>query len=363
MYQDSASLRFCITLVSGEPLHSLFSVAPLKCVLAALFVFGCSRTSGPDIFCSDPIYDAGAVMLSEGSAIVEHFFQIENRGNQSLELISARASCSCVSADLPITIPPGRTVPLKMNYKVTSLDRERKDVTILITTNDPKNPIFKLLFSAKAAASAYTVPHTLDFGAIGSGSTKEATLKVVNRASKISREFIKTIGKTLPAGMTVGKVVQHRETTLDKNGNPEYLYYADVTIELDGDLLGSSDSAYCEILLSNGEVLKVPIRWQLKDEPKGFQLETYIFRPSADTSSSVAKITYWRNVGELVQNVAVSGDGFSLKNVDESSDAISIEIACSFDGKKPGPSGLVTVASQTGNATLVLIRDYSSFSK
>mgnify|MGYP005839628193 CR=1 FL=1 len=103
----------------------------LACLL--LLGLGLVAMAGPELAVEDPDYDFGTIGLGY---MVKHTFNLQNTGDEQLELVYVRASCGCTTTALPTTsLAPGESVPLEV--LVLADHGTTKNVSIYLHTNAP----------------------------------------------------------------------------------------------------------------------------------------------------------------------------------------------------------------------------------
>jgi hypothetical protein len=102
-------------------------------------------TKGPRIYAEQTSYDFGVVPQFGGT--VTHEFEIENRGDEVLKIISISTSCACTTAEIDkYEIPPGGKATVKVTFdpNVHEEPKGRFHRVIFIESNDPLNEEFWL---------------------------------------------------------------------------------------------------------------------------------------------------------------------------------------------------------------------------
>jgi len=115
--------------------------AILTLLLAALPVVpAAAADGGPSAKVDAPVIDKGEVPVGE---LVEAVFQIENTGDQPLEITDVRPACGCTVAEYDKEIAPGATGTVTAHVDTTNIvGPNAKAVTVF--TNDPASPRVQL---------------------------------------------------------------------------------------------------------------------------------------------------------------------------------------------------------------------------
>jgi hypothetical protein len=105
-----------------------FIVAVLGLLIGLyLLTLGRSPLAGPNT------HDFGFVMISNGSASVEHTFTLTNRTSRTLELGRPRPSCGCTVSGLSTnTVEPGEQVSVTAKLTLSQAGRRSSDIAIPI---------------------------------------------------------------------------------------------------------------------------------------------------------------------------------------------------------------------------------------
>lgn len=99
---------------------------------------------GPKISVAPPSYDLGTVKYEEGA---NYTFKIQNKGDESLEILRLSTSCGCTKATMDEdekNIPPGGSADLFVDFE-PSVHKDDSDLgeilrIVYIKSNDPQNP-------------------------------------------------------------------------------------------------------------------------------------------------------------------------------------------------------------------------------
>lgn len=112
----------------------------------SIFCFSINAFAEPSVAVQQPVYVFGAV--PEGQ-IIEHRFEISNRGAANLEIRSAQATCSCTSVKFDKRIAPGAQGLVQVRFNSEGYGGKYAQVRIRLSTNDPHTPVTELTLSGK----------------------------------------------------------------------------------------------------------------------------------------------------------------------------------------------------------------------
>lgn len=124
----------------APPLHYLFAWA---CAMVLLVVSNASadQTGTPNIQFDSQIFDFGTV--DEGARI-NHTFKVANKGNGTLKIVDAYASCGCTTPKFAKKLlEPGESTELFVTVD-TSMKQNAVTKTLNVSSNDPKRPIVEI---------------------------------------------------------------------------------------------------------------------------------------------------------------------------------------------------------------------------
>ena len=167
--------------------RSLFSLFLCFVVFAGAIIasksWGIARESWGTALFSTQRHDFGSVALG---ADAEFRFELTNSHNQAIQLQSVRSSCNCVSARLSTTVlRPGETgaVIAKLNTTGQHLRNKSAVLTVQLTLPTDNSPggvrrvdTVQLFVSGFIRPDVMLTPGSIEFGAVGKGTTAERTL-------------------------------------------------------------------------------------------------------------------------------------------------------------------------------------------
>ncbi len=121
---------------------------------------------GPVIACDEPVYDFGTM---DNADTVKHTFVIKNTGDTSLDIERVKPSCGCTVANISQKIiPPGETAEITANMSLKGRNGPISK-SIIIHSNDPKQPQFRLALAGTATTAIQVNPDRVFFGQVGPG--------------------------------------------------------------------------------------------------------------------------------------------------------------------------------------------------
>lgn len=133
-----------------DPFHGARSAALALCTLSLAWL-GCREEerpktpAGPSIACAEPRHDFGARVEGER---LSHVFELENRGQAPLRVLSIEKSYSCVAAAPPAQIEPGSRAKLEIVCDMAERPGKMAD-EVVVRSNDPRVPLLKLGLEAR----------------------------------------------------------------------------------------------------------------------------------------------------------------------------------------------------------------------
>ncbi len=184
----------------------------------------------PDILFEKSDYDFGEIFRGEK---VEHIYKFKNNGNGALMISKVKTSCGCTGAVISSEIIPQNSygeIKVTFNSKPVK-GKITKD--ILVSSNDPDSPTYKLTISGNVIEEVVANPRKLNFTELlyGTGAKQDLSIKSIadpgfeiskvesNRPDVVTtlkkdkekNEYIVTasIKKDAKQGMINGKLIIH----------------------------------------------------------------------------------------------------------------------------------------------------------
>ena len=152
-----------------------------------------TSVQGPKIFFKNPDFNFGQIFKGQK---IEHIFEFENLGNDTLNIGKVKTSCGCTAAMLTNnTIPPGDTGEIRATFNSGTLTGNvTKSISVI--SNDPDHPSYKLTIYGEIIEDVTIKPKNIDFGSVYIG---EKTDKTVTIKSHTMADFkIKNITTSKP---------------------------------------------------------------------------------------------------------------------------------------------------------------------
>jgi hypothetical protein len=159
------------------------AVGTIPAFLLCLAAGVASAQSGPNMVVEEKIKDVGTVAQGE---VVDVDFKIANEGNDVLQVKAVRPTCGCTVADYDKEIPAGGEgfVKAKLDTKDFSGPISK---SILIMTNDPREPTMSVVIKANVQPFVEVLPRPLiRFNAV---QREPMTEKIVVVATEPDRDF------------------------------------------------------------------------------------------------------------------------------------------------------------------------------
>jgi hypothetical protein len=154
-------------------------VVLLAITLTFLVSSGCrKKPSGPSIVFGAYKYDYG--VLPEQERAVEAEFVFRNGGSAPLRIIKAKGECTCrVSV---MQLPERDILPGELDKIVLSvafaLREGRQNVTLFVHSNDPEEPVVKLIIAARVQPDIMLNTQSVNLGQVVIGSTSSAEFEI-----------------------------------------------------------------------------------------------------------------------------------------------------------------------------------------
>lgn len=143
-----------------------------------------NEQAGPYARFDEMMIDAGWVDSTE---MTEFVFRFQNTGDSPLDLRIQGASCGCASAEGGVNdLPPGEWGEVKAKLDLIG-KRGPVRSFILVATNDPNNPHFKLSIAASVFRSFNITHRHIDLGEISRGQEKSLVSYILDRGDRTLR--------------------------------------------------------------------------------------------------------------------------------------------------------------------------------
>lgn len=130
---------------------------------------------GPRIACDEPEFDFGVV---DNIEYIDHTFIIKNVGDTTLEISNVRPACGCTVANLSEKmIAPGGQSELTARLSIKGRSGPQSKA-IMITSNDPENPQYRVNLSGNIQPAVQVSPDRLIFGQMSPGQQAELFIEL-----------------------------------------------------------------------------------------------------------------------------------------------------------------------------------------
>jgi hypothetical protein len=196
---------------------------------------------GPAIFFENPDFNFGQIFKGQK---IEHIYEFENRGNDTLNVGKVKTSCGCTAVILTNdTIPPGKTGEIRATFDSGSrTGNVTKSISVI--SNDPECPSYKLTISGEIIEDVSIKPRNIDFGLVSLG---EKTNKTVTIKSQTTPDF--KIKKITPSKPFINTSIAE-----EKNGE----YVISVALEHNPEIGRFSGGIYLETNSQMQKTVTVP---------------------------------------------------------------------------------------------------------
>lgn len=219
------------------------------------------------------------------SEVLDHTYEIFNRGLKTLTLVSVKATCGCTTTDYTPNIAPGGKGYVKVKVKTAGYRDRTLSKTIQVTTNDPKHKSVTLKVKGKVKALLKFTPNYPNLEALRG----ELVSTTVNIKSGMEGpvEIISAAGqKTKHTQTKTEALVPGKEFALTLNVDSmkakSNLYYDKVTVRIKGKDLAGKEKTY-----------EVPLNFRIKlvdtinMTPKYITFRQYLLKQYADKKTSM----------------------------------------------------------------------------
>ncbi len=138
---------------------------------------GCSA-GPPDAQVAAPRHDFGALAQR---AEAEHVFVVRNSGGQVLHLTEVKDTCPCTQSEILTTdVPAGGEGRVRTVFSASWFQGELEK-SILLTTDDPDQPLVELLVAATVEVDLAVEPRVHHLGDVAAGQAVSVATLLTNR--------------------------------------------------------------------------------------------------------------------------------------------------------------------------------------
>jgi len=129
------------------------------------------------IFVRNPIVDLGVIRYPEKPRRIS--FKIENIGNALLNIDKIHGGCPCLALNIDrSSLPPGQKARLSATVHVVPKQGKWHN-TILVCSNDPKNPITRLEVTAHIEIACMVLPSPVLVNNLDYGEIREVEFEII----------------------------------------------------------------------------------------------------------------------------------------------------------------------------------------
>ncbi len=114
----------------------------------------------PVIGCDSPIFQFSRVI---DGTLIEHTFYIKNDGDALLKILKVKTGCGCSTANFDTDIEPGKTGAIALKIDTGGYGGTIYEDEIILETNDPHTPVFKLKAKGPVDSLATLTPKGVSF--------------------------------------------------------------------------------------------------------------------------------------------------------------------------------------------------------
>lgn len=131
----------------------------------------------PRIECAEPVRRITPADVEAGE--VRHTFRLRNTGNEALEIRRVETHCGCTDLNLSHRlVPPGAETQLSITLSLRGREGHVEKY-LLVHSNDPQAPCFRLGFEGRVAPEADLLPMAALFGVIPEHGAVTQSVEVV----------------------------------------------------------------------------------------------------------------------------------------------------------------------------------------
>jgi len=142
----------------------------------------------------EPLVDFGVLRVGDRSEAV---FELENRGNAVLEILSADIGCDCMLAEYDETIAPGQVGRVRASLITEQLTGPVVKGIVLLT-NDPQNKQVRLTLKAHVVSAVKLLPQPVVFVRERAGQPPTGRVLVRRESSEKDRLEISDLRPSVP---------------------------------------------------------------------------------------------------------------------------------------------------------------------
>jgi len=132
----------------------------------------------PVIGCDSPVFQFNHVI---DGTVINHIFYMKNEGDHFLKIDKVKTGCGCSTVDFDTNIAPGKTGKIELKIDTDGYGGTIYEDEIIVESNDPNTPIFKLKAIGPVDSLAEIKPKGVSFKG-NVNSTHKATVLIIPNA-------------------------------------------------------------------------------------------------------------------------------------------------------------------------------------
>jgi hypothetical protein len=146
-------------------------------LFAGTAILGVSAFAQPQIISPEPEYDFGE---GKSGSTISHEFTLQNLGNAQLNIHQIQTSCGCTTMAIrTLSIEPGEEKSLKVELDLTGRSGKQFQ-QVMLHSNDPKNPVYRLRIGGEAVPEILVEPRTLNLQQINPDEPHEGNVTLTS---------------------------------------------------------------------------------------------------------------------------------------------------------------------------------------
>jgi hypothetical protein len=302
----------------------------------------------------------GRIPLKDGIAVGRRAIILQNLADKEIKIKKPHASCpTCTTLATKTNIVPARGI-LEIEAQVVLLpaDYNGRIIEIIVPLKNGKHIHFEL--HAKADFSTFVKEENIMHRNIFVGEKKTLNLKIESPNLDEKKGFISKV-KTTSVFAKVGIVQEKNKKVKDYDDEIfwENTATIPVTLSLPSDAPTGHGSCELEVVLRDGETLKVPVSWNA--------VKKFVFEPHEEKFLLVAleadtprefQIIYNADVGGKIEKVSANGENLEIVKTQTDGDTVYIKLRYTpSKNTNGGKVGELIIETKTGNKKLEILTD------
>ncbi len=170
-----SAIRMCLAALLASPIAVRSEEPAPAAAPEAVAAPAAESAPAPKIVCDAPTHDFGT---ADSSQTIDHEYVIKNEGDLSLEIGQVRPSCGCTVANISErSVPPGGETRVTARLSLAGrMGRQQK--SIVIESNDPKQPQFILTLQGEVSVAVNVQPDRIVFGQLNAEAGQSAEVQL-----------------------------------------------------------------------------------------------------------------------------------------------------------------------------------------